>query len=223
MSKALLPAVLVALLGLIVGARPLSAQSSQAEPPFGVAPAPLMEPPMTEPPAAVSTRVARPRTAGTTTKARTTKTRTTKARTNRTRPVRTADRPRSSERRQSHVARSPPPNQLAIAENNGFKRLSDLVNFPKFFPGLGVVFVKPDTIPLGPFLCFDRNDRLIATVYMVSTKDIDDHKSFEAPAFAGSVDHVSYYFNAGHPGFEMPHYHIVIWHVSKEEETHAAH
>lgn len=217
MSKTLLPAVLVALLGLIVDARPVSAQSTQAEPPFGVAPAPMMEPPMTEPPAAVRTRVARPRTTGT----RTTGTRTTGARTNRTRPVRTANRRRSSEHRQRHVARLPP-NQLTIAENNGYKRLSDIVNFPKFFPGLGVVFVKPDTIPLGPFLCFDRNDRLIATVYMVSTKDIDDHKSFEAPAFAGRVDHVSYYFNSGHPGFEMPHYHIVIWHVSKEEEARVA-
>lgn len=97
-----------------------------------------------------------------------------------------------------------PANQLTIAESDRNKRLGDLVNFPKFFPGLGVIFVKPDTILLGPFLCFDRNDRLIATVYMVSIKDIDDHKSLEAPAFAGNVDHVSHYFKSAHPGFEMP-------------------
>lgn len=98
------------------------------------------------------------------------------------------------------------------------------MNFPKFFPGLGIVLVKPDTMPLGPYLCFDRNNRMIATLYMVSTKDIDDHKSFEAPgSFAGRVDHVSIYFNSGHPGMDMPHYHIVIWHVSKEEEARAAH
>jgi hypothetical protein len=211
--KALLPAVVVALLALIVDARPVSAQSPQVEPPFGVAPEP-----MTEPPPEVSTRMTRPRTA----RARTTRARRDGAKTSRSRPVRTANRQRNPEHRQRHIAHSPP-NELTIAESNGYKRLSDLVNFPKFFPGLGVVFVKPDTIPLGPFLCFDRNDRLIATVYMVSTKDIDDHKSFEAPAFTGSVDHVSYYFNSGHPGFEMPHYHIVIWHVSKEEEAHAAH
>jgi len=210
MHKALWPAALVVLLGLIVDARPLSAQSTQVEPPFGAAPPPMMEPPMTERPPAVSTRAARPRT--------------TRSRANRTRPVRIANRERSSEHRQRRVARpAAPPNQLKIAEREGYKRVSDLVNFPKFFPGLGIVFVKPDTIPLGPFLCFDRDDRLIATVYMVSTKDIDDHKSFEAPAFAGSVDHVSIYFNAGHPGMDMPHYHFVIWHVSKEEEARAAH
>jgi hypothetical protein len=26
---------------------------------------------------------------------------------------------------------------------------------------------------------------------------------------------VSFYFNAGHPGVPVPHYHIVLWRVSK--------
>jgi hypothetical protein len=123
--------------------------------------------------------------------------------------------------RKHRVVRSLP-NQRKIAEKNGYKRVSDLVNFPKFFPGLGVLFVKPDTLPLGPFLCFDRKDRLMATVYMVPIKDIDDHKSLEAPGFAGPVDHVTVYFNAGHAGVDVPHYHFVIWHVSKKEEARVA-
>jgi hypothetical protein len=102
---------------------------------------------------------------------------------------------RSSKR---HVFRSLP-NQRRIAEREGYKRVSDLVNFPKFFPGLGIIFVKPETLPIGPFLCFDRNDRLVSTVYMVPIKDINDHKSFDAPGFAGRADHVSLYFNPGHP------------------------
>jgi hypothetical protein len=124
-------------------------------------------------------------------------------------------------RRKQHAFR-PIPNQRKIAERNGYKRVSDLVNFPKFFPGLGIIFVKPETLPLGPFLCFDRNDRLIATVYMVPIKEMDDHKSFEAPGFAGRADHVSIYFNAGHPGVDVPHYHFVIWHVNKKEEARVA-
>jgi hypothetical protein len=123
--------------------------------------------------------------------------------------------------RKRHVVRSLP-NQRKIAEKGGYKRVSDLVNFPKFFPGLGILFVKPDTLPLGPFLCFDRKDRLMATVYMVPIKDIDDHKSLEAPRFAGPVDHVTIYFNAGHAGVDVPHYHVVIWHVTKKEETRVA-
>jgi hypothetical protein len=36
------------------------------------------------------------------------------------------------------------------------------------------------------------------------------------------VDHVSIYFNAGHPGVDVPHYHVVLWHVSKKEEARVA-
>ena len=124
--------------------------------------------------------------------------------------------------RKHHVVR-PPPNQRKIAEKNGYKRVSDLVNFPKFFPSLGILFVKPETLPLGPFLCFDRKDHLMATVYMVPTRDIDDRKLLEAPGFAGAaLDHVSLYFNPGHPGVDVPHYHVVIWHVTKKQEARVA-
>jgi hypothetical protein len=44
----------------------------------------------------------------------------------------------------------------------------------------------------------------------------------EAPGFAGRVDHVTIYFNAGHAGVDVPHYHIVIWHVTKKEEARVA-
>jgi hypothetical protein len=130
-------------------------------------------------------------------------------------------RRRSKAHRKHHVFRSLP-NQREIAEKNGYKRVSELVNFPRFFPGLGIVFVKAETLPIGPFLCFDRKDRLVATVYMVPTKDIDDHKSLDAPGFAGRVDHVSLYFNPGHPGVDTPHYHFVIWHVTKKQEERVA-
>src|SRR5690349_5908745 len=152
----------------------------------------------------------------------------------RTEPPRRTEAPRTTVRRarpahrKHHVARSTQnqrkvaENQRKIAEKKGYKRVSDLVNFPKFFPSLGILFVKPGTLPLGPFLCFDRKDRLMATVYMVSIKDIDDHKAFEAPAFAGAADHVNIYFNPGHPGVDVPHYHFVIWHVTKKEEERVA-
>jgi hypothetical protein len=135
--------------------------------------------------------------------------------------AKTAARRGGKAHRKHHVVRSLP-NQRKIAEKNGYQRLSELVNFPKFFPGLGILFVKAETLPIGPFLCFDRKDRLVATVYMVPTKDIDDHKSFEAPGFAGTVDHVSLYFNPGHPGVDVPHYHVVIWHVTRQEEARVA-
>jgi hypothetical protein len=139
--------------------------------------------------------------------------------------------PRSQAPRKHHVVhrvRHEKPgrqeNVQTIAVAQGYKKVSDLVHFPNFFPGLGIIYVKPDTLPLGPFLCFDRQKKLVATVYMVPIKDIDDHKTFEgtAPAFAPKVDHTTIYFNGGHPGVDMPHYHIVLWHVSKDGEQRVA-
>jgi hypothetical protein len=46
-----------------------------------------------------------------------------------------------------------------------------------------------------------------------------DQKKFDDLASPGGrVDHVSLYYNAGHPGVPEPHYHVVLWHVSKAHE-----
>jgi hypothetical protein len=115
-----------------------------------------------------------------------------------------------------------PPNYRKIAEAKGYKKVSSLVDFPEFFPGLGIIYVVPATLPTGPFLSFDRKDIPVATIYMIPVQDIDDHKRFDLAGFVGRSDHVSFYFNAGHPGVTMPHYHIVIWHVSKKGEARVA-
>jgi hypothetical protein len=80
----------------------------------------------------------------------------------------------------------------------------------------------PETLPAGPFLSFDRKDKLVATIYMIPVQDINDRKHFDLPGFTGSSDHVTFYFNPGHPGVPMPHYHFVIWHVSKKGEASVA-
>ena len=112
-------------------------------------------------------------------------------------------------------------NPRILAERQGYKRVSSLVNFPAFFPGIGVLFVKPDTLPTGPFLSFDRKDRLISTIYMLPLEQMNERKRFEAAAgFPGArVDHATMYFNGGHPGVDLPHYHYVLWHVSKKNEA----
>jgi hypothetical protein len=113
-------------------------------------------------------------------------------------------------------------NYRRAAEAKGYKRVSSLVNFPDFFPGLGVIYVKPETLPRGPFLSFDRKDRPVATIHMIPVQDINEHKKFDLSGFRGKGDHVTFYFNSGHPGADMPHYHFVIWHVSKEGEASVA-
>ena len=85
------------------------------------------------------------------------------------------------------------------------------------------LYVDPKTLPAGPFLAYDHAGRLVSTIYMVPLKDIDEHKKFAGlGAVDATVDHVDLYYNAGHPGVEQPHYHIVLWHVTKADEAAVA-
>jgi hypothetical protein len=100
-----------------------------------------------------------------------------------------------------------------------YKKVSELVKLPDFLPGLGTLYVDPKTLPAGPFLAYDHKGKLVSTVYMIPMKDMSEQKKFDdLAAPGGKVDHVSIYFNAGHPGVPDPHYHIVLWHVRKADE-----
>ena len=104
-----------------------------------------------------------------------------------------------------------------------YKKVSTLVKFPDFAPGLGTLYVDPKTLPEGPFLAYDHKGRLVSTIYMVPLKDMDAQKNFaDLASPGGSVDHVDLNYNAGHPGVAEPHYHIILWHVPKSEEVTVA-
>jgi hypothetical protein len=114
-----------------------------------------------------------------------------------------------------NVEKAPPPDP--------YKKVSELVKLPDFLPGLGTLYVDPKTLPEGPFLAYDHQGKMVSTIYMVPLKDLDGHKKIDdLPAPGGKVDHVSLSYNAGHPGMAEPHYHIVLWHVSKAQEQSVA-
>lgn len=95
-----------------------------------------------------------------------------------------------------------------------YQKVSDLVALPEFIPGLGTLYVQPATLPAGPFLAYDRGGRLVSTIYMIPVKDIEAQTKFDGLAVgAPNVVDVDMYYNAGHPGVEEPHYHVVLWHV----------
>jgi hypothetical protein len=101
-----------------------------------------------------------------------------------------------------------------------YKKVSELVKLPDFLPGLGTLYVNPKTLPAGPFLAYDHQGKLVSTIYMILLKDINAQTKFDDLASpGGKVDHVSLYYNAGHPGVPDPHYHIVLWHVPKAQES----
>jgi hypothetical protein len=100
-----------------------------------------------------------------------------------------------------------------------YRKVSELVKLPDFLPGLGTLYVQPATLPAGPFLAYDRDGRLVSTIYMVPMEDLQAQKKFSDLAIGSdpTVRSVDLYYNAGHPGVEKPHYHVVLWHVPKEQ------
>ena len=111
----------------------------------------------------------------------------------------------------------------AAAPGDPYKKVSDLVKIPEFLPGMGTLYVDPATLPAGPFLAYDHDNNLVSTIYMVPLADLQAQKEFDGLKTSGEkVDHVDLYYNAGHPGVEAPHYHIVLWHVSEADEARVA-
>ena len=95
-----------------------------------------------------------------------------------------------------------------------YKAVSKLVPLPDHIPGIGTLYVDPATLPAGPFAAYNKTGKLVSTVYMIPLKDMQAKKKFSALAVAGSATKsVDMYYNAGHPGVDKPHYHIVLWHV----------
>lgn len=113
------------------------------------------------------------------------------------------------------VTQAPPPAPYAA--------VSGLVKLPDFIPGLGTLYVDPATLPAGPFLAYDRDGKLVSTIYMIPLADLNPDKRFDdLAAPGGAVDHTDIYFNAGHPGVEAPHAHVVLWHMPAADEARVA-
>jgi hypothetical protein len=107
----------------------------------------------------------------------------------------------------------------SMSPPSGYKKVSELVKLPDFLPGLGTLYVQPSTLPAGPFLAYDRDNKLVSTIYMIPLEDMQAQKKFDALAVGPdqTVKSVSMYYNAGHPGVEKPHYHVVLWHVPEDQ------
>lgn len=115
------------------------------------------------------------------------------------------------------------PSMLTAPPSAPYKAVSSLVKLPDFLPGMGQLFVNPDTLPAGPFLGYDHDGKLVTTTYMIPLsmmKPDMNLKDLKAPA--GTVDHVSIMYNAGHPGVAEPHIHIILWNVPVAQESRVA-
>ena len=66
-----------------------------------------------------------------------------------------------------------------IEAPEGYQPVSDLVALPEFLPGLGSLYVNPETLPAGPFLAYDQDKKLVSTIYMAPMEDLVAQKKFD--------------------------------------------
>lgn len=112
---------------------------------------------------------------------------------------------------QSNVEQMPP--------DSPFVQVSEVLPLPAFLPGLGTLFVDPETLPAGPFLGYDHDGKLSATIYMTPLAELEKGVSYDDLAVGlHEVTSVDIYYNAGHPGVEAPHAHVVLYHDSGARE-----
>lgn len=113
--------------------------------------------------------------------------------------------------------------QSKAPPGGAYKEVSTLVALPDFVPGLGTLYVDPKTLPAGPFLAYDHQGKLVSSIYMIPLKDMNGQKAFNDLKVAHErVDHVDIIYNAGHPGVAEPHYHFIVWYVSRQRAAQLA-
>ena len=101
----------------------------------------------------------------------------------------------------------------AAPPGNPYVQVSDVLPLPAFIPGLGTLFVNPDTLPAGPFLAYDHDGKLSASIYMTPLEELKNGTAYDGLGIGShTVSSVDVYYNAGHPGVEVPHAHVVLYH-----------
>ncbi|GAA6199593.1 hypothetical protein [Aquicoccus sp. SU-CL01552] len=101
----------------------------------------------------------------------------------------------------------------AAPPGDPYVQVSDVLPLPAFIPGLGTLFVNPDTLPAGPFLAYDHDGKLSASIYMTPLEELENRTAYDGLGIGShAVSSVDVYYNAGHPGVEKPHAHVVLYH-----------
>jgi BON domain-containing protein len=85
------------------------------------------------------------------------------------------------------------------------------------FKGLVRIDGDPVARPHGPFAAYDRSGRLVATIYAISMRELAELGADSLDA-RGRIDHVTIYPVAANADVPDPHYHVVLWHLSRSAE-----
>jgi hypothetical protein len=97
----------------------------------------------------------------------------------------------------------------------GYINVSEIVPLPDFIPGVGALYIHPDNAPVGPWLAYGNDGKLVEVLFMVPVSEMQESANWEGLATGtfgelglSTVDHVDVNFNGGHPGMAEAHYHI---------------
>lgn len=109
----------------------------------------------------------------------------------------------------------------AIGEDSGEAIGSALPDFRARHPVLarlrGVARVDAAERPGAPDVAYDARGRLVATVYTVPMRELSEAGIEDLRASGRAIDHVSIYPAPAHAEMPLPHYHVVLWHVTRPE------
>lgn len=101
----------------------------------------------------------------------------------------------------------------------GYQMASKVSKIPEFVPGLGTLYIDPKLLPVGPYVGYDKDGKLINAVYMIPVSMMEKHREWleRGTAITGiRTDHVDITFHSNAPGMSEPHYRIVQWVIKHE-------
>ena len=97
----------------------------------------------------------------------------------------------------------------------GYVNASDLLPLPEFIPGAGALYIDPADAPIGPWLAYGNDGRLVEVLFMVPVSQMtaaNDWTNLATGTFGtlglSGIDHVDISYNPGHAGMAEAHYHF---------------
>lgn len=109
-----------------------------------------------------------------------------------------------------------------------YVNVSTILPLPDFIPTVGALYIDPANAPVGPYLSYGNDGKLVEVVYMVPLKEMEAATNWEdlSASVLGelsitSIDHVDVTYNGGHPGMAEPHYHVRLALVDESAQQSA--
>jgi len=81
----------------------------------------------------------------------------------------------------------------------------------------GLVRIESDGTMRGPMTAFDQAGHRVATIYVVSMRDLSQNGVDNLRGDGLAIDHVDIYPFSSVPDIPEPTYHVVLWHLSRAQ------